>query len=104
METQQKSAFSTALVPGLIMGVTLIVVDLIFFILDVKYDSKIKWLSFIVMAGLLFWIMSTARDKNYGGYISFGKSFTVGFWAYPCKHASVRIIQIVNCLRIKKQK
>ena len=80
MEEQQKSTFSASLVPGIIMGVILIVVDLIFFLAEVEFDSKIKWLSFIVMGGIMYWAMTTIRDKNFGGYVSYGKAFGIGFW------------------------
>ena len=81
MEEKQKSAFSAALVPGIILAITLIVVDLIFFVVGLEFDSKIKYLSILVMAGLLFWGMTNARDKTYGGFISYGKAFGIGFWA-----------------------
>ena len=80
MESQQKSTFNASLVPGLILGITLIVVDLIYFLLGLEFDSKIKWLSFLVMAAIMFWGMTTVRDKNFGGYVSFGKAFAIGFW------------------------
>ncbi len=80
MEAQQKSTFNASLVPGLILGIAMIVVDLIYFLLGIAFDSKIKWLSFLIMAAILFWGMTTIRDKNFGGYVSFGKSFAIGFW------------------------
>jgi len=80
METQQKSTFSASLIPGIITGIALVVIDLIYYIFDVEYDSKIKWFSFLVMAALIYWAMSTVRDKTFGGYVTYGKAFTIGFW------------------------
>ena len=80
MEENQKSPFQFAIMPGIYLGIVLIVVSLVFFLLDVAYDSPIMYLSYLVMAAGLFYAMITYRDKSLGGLISYGTAFGVGFW------------------------
>ena len=80
MEEKQKSPFSAAIVPGIILGLALIVFDLILFLMDVDRESKLRYVGYLIMAGVIFWAMTTYRDKQLGGFISYGKAFGVGFW------------------------
>lgn len=80
MEEQKKSAFQAGIVPGIILAVVLIVYSLVLFILDVDRQSKLVYISYVFMAGILFWAMVQHRDKNLNGFISFGQAFATGFF------------------------
>lgn len=80
MEENQQSTFSTSLMPGIFLGLALIVFSLILFLLDVDSQSKVNWISYLIMAGGLFWAMQTYRDKHMGGFATYGQVFGAGFW------------------------
>lgn len=80
MEEKQPSAFKTSIVPGLLMGLALIVYSLIMYVLDIDRESKIMWLSYLVMIGMLYWAMTSYRDKYLGGFATYGQVFKAGFF------------------------
>ena len=45
MEENQKSSFQASLIPGVYLGIALIVFSIILYLLDVPYDSKLTWIS-----------------------------------------------------------
>ncbi len=80
MEEKQKSAFMPSLIPGIYVGFALIIFSLITFLLDVEYDSPIKYISYVLLALGLFWATISFRDKYMGGHIEYGKAFSAGFY------------------------
>ena len=80
MEEKMKSAFMPSLMPGIYVGFALIVFSLITFLLDVEYDSYIKYISYVILALGLFWSIISFRDNQMGGYIEYGKAFSAGFY------------------------
>ena len=76
----QRSSVSASLIYGLFLAIALIVFDLILFILGVDINSKIKWISYLIMIAGIFWAMISYRDKNAAGFISYGQAFGVGFF------------------------
>jgi len=79
MEENQKSSFKVALNYALITAALLIVLDLIFYVMDLAYDSKIKYISYLIFIGGIIWGQKVYRDAHSDGLISYGKSFSVGF-------------------------
>jgi hypothetical protein len=77
---EKPSIFKASVVPGLILGIVLIVFSLIMFVMDVDRESKVNWISFVVMVGVLYWAMTTIRDKTLGGFASYGQAFKAGFF------------------------
>lgn len=75
----QKSVIKPSLTYGLYLGVVLILFSLIMFLLDIDRESKLMWVSYLIMAGGLFWAMISFRDKINGGFITYGKAFGAGF-------------------------
>jgi len=75
----QKSAIKPSLSYGLLLGIALIVYSLIMYLLDIDLESKVQWISYLIIAGGLFWAMISFRDKLSGGFITYGKAFGVGF-------------------------
>ena len=80
MDENQKSTFSVSLVPGIILGFAFIVFSVVLYLLDLPYDSNVRYLSLIIMALGIWWAQTNSRDKTFGGNISFGKAFMIGFW------------------------
>ncbi len=80
MEENQKSVVMPSLMYGIYLGFALIVYSLILFLLDVDHESKLTWISYVIMAAALFWAMISVRDKELDGFISYGKAFGTGFW------------------------
>ncbi len=80
MEENQKSVVMPSLMYGIYLGFALIVYSLILFLLDVDFESKLKWISYVIMAAGLFWAMVSVRDKELGGFATYGKAFGIGFW------------------------
>jgi hypothetical protein len=76
----QKSTIKPSLTYGLYLGIALILFSLIMYLLDVDRESKLMWVSYLIMAGGLFWAMISFRDKINGGFVSYGKAFGTGFW------------------------
>jgi hypothetical protein len=79
MEENQKSSFKVALNYALITAALLIVLDLIFYVMDTPYDSKIKYVAYLIYIGGIIWGQKVYRDAHSEGLISYGKSFSVGF-------------------------
>lgn len=80
MEENQKSTFSVSLMPGIVLGFALIVFSIILYLMELPYDSNVRYLSLVIMALGIWWAQTTSRDKTFGGNVSFGKAFLVGFW------------------------
>ena len=80
MENKTVSSFKTALNYGLITAVLLIVFGLILFLMDVDFESlrTIGYFSYIIIIVLMI-LGILAQKKAQGGFITYGKAFTVGF-------------------------
>ncbi|MFA5418008.1 MAG: DUF4199 domain-containing protein [Bacteroidales bacterium] len=79
MEQKSTSSFAAAIMPGIYLGVALIVFRLILFLLDVDMESWLNWTIYIVLAIGIFWGMVNFRDKYREGIISYGGAFSSGF-------------------------
>ena len=79
MNDQPKSPFQAALMPGLVAAGISIVYSIILYLMDVKYDSGLQYVSFLFLAVIVFWGMTTHKNKNLGGFMSYGQAFVVGF-------------------------
>lgn len=77
---EKKSAFGPSAVSGVYVGAALIVFSLITFLLDVDFESPIKYISYLILALGLFWAVISYRDKHMGGTIDFKGAFTAGFY------------------------
>lgn len=80
MEENNKSAIMPSLMYGIYLGFALILFSLILFLAEVDFESRLKWISYLILAAGLFWAMISFRDKHNGGFVSYGKAFGVGFW------------------------
>jgi hypothetical protein len=66
--------------PGIFLGIALIIFSLVLYLLDVNMRSGWNYLSLILMSVGLYWSMITIRDKTLGGYINYKQAFMAGFW------------------------
>lgn len=80
MEEKQNSAIASSLTSGIIVGIVLIVFSLLMYFLDVDPQSKIMWLSYLILAAGLWWAIISYRNKLPGGYLTYGKAFSAGFF------------------------
>ncbi len=80
MEENKRSVIMPSLMNGIYLGLALIIFSLLLFIGDVDQESKITWLSYLIMAGGLYYAMVSYRDKYAGGFLSYGQAFGAGFW------------------------
>ena len=79
MEQKPTSSFAAAVMPGIYLGVALIVFRLILFLLDVEMESYLNWTIYVVLAIGLYLGIINFRDKHRGGLISYGNAFGAGF-------------------------
>jgi len=82
METQLKekkpSIFKNALMYGLLLGIAMIVLNLIFYVANISKENPIQYLSFLLMiAGIVMGILNFRSQYNHG-FISYGKSLGTG--------------------------
>lgn len=79
MEEKSQSLGIITLGYGLLLGVVVIIFSLLLFLVNVDKMSPLNYLSFVfVIAGIIYF-QFTYRNKYLGGYISYGKAFSVGF-------------------------
>lgn len=79
MVENQKSSFKVALNYALITAALLIVLDLVFYVMDVAPRGEIRMVSWLVYIGGIIWGQKVFRDAHSDGLLSYGKSFSVGF-------------------------
>ena len=74
---KEKSAFSIAFQPGLIIGAALIAYHLLIWALipDIETQQYFTWFSYLIMGGGFFYFTVNYRDNVKDGYINFGDSF-----------------------------
>jgi len=79
MESNQPTVFKYSLKFGLIIGAALIGVSLLMYILDLPPKHPLGYLSLVVLVAGIVWSAVDYRNKISGGYITYGKAFTIGF-------------------------
>lgn len=79
MEENKSSMGKTALTYGLGLGGILILLELLFYSLDIDRESKIRWISILIVIGVMIWGVKNYRDNILKGYISYGRSVGLSF-------------------------
>lgn len=72
---------STAIVSlgyGVIIALAIIVFSLILFLLNLAKGSGLEYLSYLILLAGLFLAQINFRNKYQGGFITYGKAFTLG--------------------------
>jgi len=80
MENKNQSAFAASFTPGIIIAAVLIVFSLVMYLLDVDRESPVNYISYLFLAVGLWWAITTYRNNQEGGLISYGKAFSAGFY------------------------
>ena len=80
MENKNPSAFSSSFSPGVIIGAVLIVFSLLMYLLDVDRESPVNYISYLFLAIGLWWAIDAYRKKMEGGFITYGRAFSMGFY------------------------
>lgn len=80
MDDQKKSSFQASFMPGVFLGIALVIFSLVMYLLGVDMQSGWQYLSLIIMVIGLYWSMITNRDRNLQGNMSYGQAFGTGFW------------------------
>jgi hypothetical protein len=80
MESKPVSSFKTALNYGLITAVLMIVYGLILFLMDIGFEQlkTFGYIGYVIVVVMLI-LGIRAHKKASGGFISYGKGFTVAF-------------------------
>ena len=80
MEEKPKTVLSNGLMYGSITGAAMIIYSLIMFLLDLYLNRSVSWISYLVLAGGMFWGTLDFRKKNSNGFLTYGKAFASCFW------------------------
>ncbi|NOX86960.1 MAG: DUF4199 domain-containing protein [Chlorobi bacterium] len=79
MEENKQSPLMPSLSSGIIVGIALIIFSLIMYFLDVDRESKIMWLSYLILFAGIYWAIVSYRKKLPGEYMTYGQAFVSGF-------------------------
>lgn len=63
---------------GVFLGIALILIQTIFYLADIKLDSGLGYLTYLVLIGGLFLAIKVYRDQFNEGFISYGRSVGYG--------------------------
>ena len=63
---------------GFFLGFALVVMQTIFYLADIKPDSALGYLSYVILFGGLFLSVKNYRDELNNGFISYGRSVGYG--------------------------
>ena len=80
MEEKPRSAISNGIYFGSITGAALIVFSLIMFLLDLYLNKTVSWLSYLILAGGMFYGTFDYRKNYTNGFMTYGKAFSSCFW------------------------
>jgi hypothetical protein len=75
MENKKTSLSVNSFIYGVVLGASLIIFDLIFYIFNARIDSPLKYLNMIIVICVILFGTITFRNKQNNGYIKYGKSF-----------------------------
>ena len=79
MEENKQSVLMPSLYSGIVIGIALIIFSLAMFFLEVDRESKIMWLSYLILFGGLYWAIISYRKKLPGEFMSYGQALLTGF-------------------------
>lgn len=65
---------------GFITSLLVIALALILYVTDLSFKPGINYFSYILILGGIFMGIKTYRDKELGGFITFGTAFKTGWW------------------------
>ena len=75
----KRSPFSTALKYAIITGLASFIFSIITYVTNLYLNSAVNWLVYLILLAGLVFTVKDRRDKDLGGYITFGEAFGAGF-------------------------
>ena len=75
----KKSAFPVALKYAIITSLASFIFSVILYMTGLYLNNGIQWLGFIILLVGLIFTIKDRRDKDLGGFITFGQAFGAGF-------------------------
>jgi len=82
MENQNYPTWKHALTYGIYLGVALIILSLLFYVLDMFTQKWTEYVGYVFVLGFIIIASISYRDKHLNGLITYGQSFSVGFFTY----------------------
>jgi hypothetical protein len=74
-----KSAFGVAVKYAIITALAMFIFSLLVYLMNLYTSNWVNWLGYLILfAGLIF-VVKERRDKELGGYITFGQAWSTGF-------------------------
>lgn len=77
---KKPSLFKASLNYGLMLGGALVVYSLLLYVLGLIGKQSLSYVSFIFYIALMILGIKEYRDKQSGGFITYGNSFVIGFF------------------------
>jgi len=74
-----KSNAQVALINGLLLGVALVLLSLLMYVIGIAHDSKLQYISYLIIIIGLVLSMKQWRDKYNDGFLTYGQAFSNGF-------------------------
>ena len=78
MEENKTNVWKSSLNWGLIVGIILIIYSVIMFFLGLNLEKWGVWVSYLIMIGGIIYSTINYRDKELGGFISYGQALGFG--------------------------
>jgi hypothetical protein len=98
MSENKSSFFQQTLTAGLLLGIVLVVYSLLMYFLDMSTNKYIGWISYLIIAVVIYYLQVQHRNKDLNGFMSYGKA--LGFAVMSMLVASV-ISAIFNFIMVK---
>ncbi len=73
------SSAKVAITNGLLLGVALVLFSLLMYVIGLPLDSKVQWISYVIMIAGLVLAIKQWRDKYNNGFLTYGQAFSNGF-------------------------
>ena len=82
---EQRSTFwRSAMTYGLYLGISLIVYNVILYIIGKNLDSSLAWITYLIIAAGVIYSQIGYRNRDLGGYISYSTSLGFGVAVMIC--------------------
>ncbi|MCH8904081.1 MAG: DUF4199 domain-containing protein [Bacteroidetes bacterium] len=78
MENEKSPLISASLKYGLIITLALAIFSLVLYMLDMSTNSKVNWISYLILISAVSWSIKEYRDKSMGGIISYSQALGAG--------------------------
>ncbi|NCC74022.1 MAG: DUF4199 domain-containing protein [Sphingobacteriia bacterium] len=75
-----KSNAQVALINGLLLGVALVLFSLLMYVIGIAHDSKLQYISYLIIIIGLVLSIKQWRDKYNNGFLTYGQAFSNGFF------------------------